>query len=410
MRRLTPLAAAAALSLSLLAPAPPSVAGAVRSNPAAITINDNAAATPYSSDIAVSGIPRVITDVDVTLHGISHTWIDDLDILLVGPTGRTVMLLSDAGGASDFNASTVVFDDEPSRAVPDNGLPAALRFQPTSYEPTSDAMPAPAPAPPAGGTYGKILSVFDGTSANGTWKLFVRDDSNIDSGQIAGGWSLEITASPVNDDFARATPIAAAAATVTGDTVAASVESGEPGSGDSVWYRWVAPGAGQVALDLCASPSAMQVGVYTGSSVDSLTMVPISGTTCGGSYDITFTAVTGTLYWLRVAGSPAGSYVMQLTGPANTPPVVTPVSPRTSTKDRTPKVAAKVTDTAGLTAGSITVWVDGKRRGVFAYNAATGALSFTSRKLSYAKHTVKIRAVDFHGAATTRSWSFRVRR
>jgi hypothetical protein len=40
--------------------------------------------------------------------------------------------------------------------------------------------------------------VFDGTSANGIWALFVVDDSDQDSGVIAQGWGLrfETTGDP----------------------------------------------------------------------------------------------------------------------------------------------------------------------------------------------------------------------
>jgi hypothetical protein len=40
------------------------------------------------------------------------------------------------------------------------------------------------------------LSVFNGTNPNGTWKLYVIDDSAGDNGEITGGWTLTISASP----------------------------------------------------------------------------------------------------------------------------------------------------------------------------------------------------------------------
>ena len=46
---------------------------------------------------------------------------------------------------------------------------------------------------------GQIASLcaqlVSGADANGEWRLFVVDDASIDSGSIAGGWSLEITTS-----------------------------------------------------------------------------------------------------------------------------------------------------------------------------------------------------------------------
>jgi hypothetical protein len=71
------------------------------SNPAAITINDgglcdnvsNLALTPgkataYPSSNTVSGLTGVISDVNVTLTGLTHNFPDDVDVLLLSPTGR----------------------------------------------------------------------------------------------------------------------------------------------------------------------------------------------------------------------------------------------------------------------------------------------------------------------------------
>ncbi len=70
------------------------------SNPTPIKIpsgsEDFGAAAPYPSGIAVSGLVGPITDVDVTLHRVGHTWPDDMDIVLVSPSGDDVMVMSDA--------------------------------------------------------------------------------------------------------------------------------------------------------------------------------------------------------------------------------------------------------------------------------------------------------------------------
>ena len=53
-------------------------------NPAAITINDAANATPYPSTINVSGVTaNVVTKVQVRLNGFGHTFPADVDVLLV---------------------------------------------------------------------------------------------------------------------------------------------------------------------------------------------------------------------------------------------------------------------------------------------------------------------------------------
>jgi len=163
---------------------PPPVA-----NPASITIPNSGAGTPYPSVINVSGITGPVTKVTATLHSLTHTFPGDLDVLLVGPGGQKVMLMSDAGGGTDVNNVTLTFED---------GAPAigativSGTFAPTNIG-TADPFPAPAPAAP----YGAALSAFNGVNPNGTWQLFVVDDAAGDLGAFAGGWSLTFTAAPL---------------------------------------------------------------------------------------------------------------------------------------------------------------------------------------------------------------------
>ena len=70
-------------------------------NPASITIPSSGTegpASPYPSTITVAGVTGTITKVTVAFGNLSHTFPRDMDILLVGPMGHTVMLMSDVGG------------------------------------------------------------------------------------------------------------------------------------------------------------------------------------------------------------------------------------------------------------------------------------------------------------------------
>jgi hypothetical protein len=72
----------------------------------------------------------------------------------------------------------------------------------------------PAPAPdPAGAA--SALSVFDGTSANGIWQLFVVDDTDQDSGVIAQGWELRFETTGGSDPYPAGVTVAGAPGTVT---------------------------------------------------------------------------------------------------------------------------------------------------------------------------------------------------
>src|SRR5689334_24815951 len=64
----------------------------VFTNPTAIALLDDSPASPYPSTIAVAGMTGVVTRVTVTLLGLTHPFPDDLDLLLVSPTGQKSVL------------------------------------------------------------------------------------------------------------------------------------------------------------------------------------------------------------------------------------------------------------------------------------------------------------------------------
>jgi hypothetical protein len=178
----------------------------VFSNTAPIPIGDAGTigvAAPYPATITVSGFTGTITDLDVSLLGFVHTFPDDVDVMLVGPTGAAAVFLSDAGGNAPVPGpgANLRFDDEGAAVIPDGGPMVAGTFLPSSFT-AGDTFPAPAPAPP--GT--SALSVFDGTDPNGVWSLYAVDDLGADVGAIQGGWSMDITTSTT-----PATPVSSSA-------------------------------------------------------------------------------------------------------------------------------------------------------------------------------------------------------
>lgn len=145
-------------------------------------------ANPYPSTIDASGLTGAIADINVTINGLSHTFPDDIDVLLVGPGGLKIILMSDAGGPHDVTNINLTFDDQAGSALPNGSALASGSFMPTNYTGgPNDIFPGPAPA----GPYGSLLSVFNGSDPNGTWSLFVFDDEGLDVGTIASGWSLD---------------------------------------------------------------------------------------------------------------------------------------------------------------------------------------------------------------------------
>jgi subtilisin-like proprotein convertase family protein len=189
------LVVAAGLVCLLGDPGPTVAAEGSFANIAPITIQDNAPATPYPSTITASGLGGTITTVTVTLATLSHTFSEDIDILLVGPGGQSVLLVSDVGASTTTQGATLVLDDAATASLPGAGQITSGTFRPTNRSDlntvpvTPDVFPAPAPAPP----YGTALAAFAGTLPNGTWQLFVRDDARFNEGSLARGWCLTIT-------------------------------------------------------------------------------------------------------------------------------------------------------------------------------------------------------------------------
>ncbi len=189
---------------------------AVFTNPAPITIvdatgtGDNpipSSANPYPSTINVSGltgtIPATPGSIKVTLNGFSHTFPDDIDILLVGPTGAAFRFFSGvtqnfAANPNGNPASNITFtvSDDGATQLPNNSPLTAGTLRPAAYY-NPAGFPAPGPgtnfssaAPDGSATF---ASVFGGTNPNGNWRLFIIDFVPGDRGSISGGWTLEIT-------------------------------------------------------------------------------------------------------------------------------------------------------------------------------------------------------------------------
>lgn len=176
------------------------------SNTTPITITDcpnpcpatGQAASLFPSVINVAGVPGVIERVSVTITGLSHAFPADTDFLLVSPSGRATLLMSDFGaGSPGVSNITVKFDDYATTPIPstvtgNTGNP----FVSGTYRPansgTTDQFPAPAPV----GPYKCSLSHFNGDNPNGQWRLFVIDDANLDGGSISGGWSITFDKRP----------------------------------------------------------------------------------------------------------------------------------------------------------------------------------------------------------------------
>jgi hypothetical protein len=173
------------------------------SNTNAIVINDSAApptaASPYPSTNVVSGITGgYVTKVTVQIHGFAHTFPADVDMVLVGPGGQNVVLMGNVGKLNLPQAATNVdltLDDEALANMPLDTDLVSGTFKPTQRQ--TFVFDFPTPAPTTASLMGTNLSNFKNLNPNGTWSLYVVDDTEANSGVITGGWSLTITTAPV---------------------------------------------------------------------------------------------------------------------------------------------------------------------------------------------------------------------
>ncbi len=101
-------------------------------NSSPIQIVDNGPANPYPSQINVQNLGGNVTDVNLKLTGYSHTYPDDVGVLLVGPQGQKALLMSDAGNDFPVNDASLTLDDEAANPQPDTTAPKVKSTNPQS--------------------------------------------------------------------------------------------------------------------------------------------------------------------------------------------------------------------------------------------------------------------------------------
>lgn len=151
-----------------------------------ITINDNAAASPYPSVKVVSGLVGHITKVTVAINGLRHSYPNDISMLLVSPSGTKVNIIRSCGGQVLVTGINLVLDDSAGSSL-SNTTMANGTFKPTQFG-LFNAFPAPCPT----GTPLLTLAAFIGEVGNGAWALYVQDTKSQDAGLIAAGFDLTI--------------------------------------------------------------------------------------------------------------------------------------------------------------------------------------------------------------------------
>ncbi len=334
--------------------------------PGAIATGDASAGAPYPANITVSGLPTTGVKVkSVMLRGLSHTWSDDVDVVLQSPDGSTnVTLMSDVGGAASLSNVTYTIDDAGAAMSITAGNGTG------TYSPTNNgaADTYPAPGPGAINDPAPSLSKFTG-NLNGVWKLFVADDLGGDTGSFSGGYSITfvypsvgctspartvpvtvnipaiITSQPVNASVCT-DKVVTFSVTATGTAPAHnwqySTNNGNPGTWVTIANGGVFAGATTATLTITAPPVTMSGWVFRDSikgaapcgpvisNIARLTVNPLPTVSIAASpYRALFPGLRTTLFstvapaaasytWLRngntVGGANASSLLIDIDG------------------------------------------------------------------------------------------------
>ncbi len=157
--------------------------------PRAITIPVVGIASVYPAQISIDA-PPTVSSVQVVLNGFTHQRPDDVDILLVSPTGKKIMLMSDAGGATALQYLNLKFSPAPGLPLPaDEGPLSSTTYGPANYGEQENSFPAGSPDPPLG-SYTDTLSDLSAADPRSIWRLHIVDDTAQRSGSISGSWCL----------------------------------------------------------------------------------------------------------------------------------------------------------------------------------------------------------------------------
>lgn len=254
-------------------------------NTGAIIIPASGAASIYPATQHIAGVTGTVSKVTVALRQFTHSFPEDVDVLLVGPGGQKAMLMSDAGGSIGVNGINLTLDDA-GLALPAGGPLTSGSFHAMDYAP-GDNFPSPAPS----GPYGTNLSVFNAVNPNGTWSLFVFDDANGDAGRIDGGWALHLqTATPVVSSADLAVTGTAPAGVVPGGnfTYTISVANHGPAAASAVVLNSLLPsGFNLSAVNVSQGNYVTGAGTVTANlgalSVGAGATVTISGSASGNA-------------------------------------------------------------------------------------------------------------------------------
>jgi subtilisin-like proprotein convertase family protein len=319
--------------------------------------NISASGTPTVWDSIYFPIGGAITDVNVTNLVGTHTYMSDLRMTLIGPTGTSVVLFT--GICTDTDNFNIKFDD----AGP-------------AYNTIACPMTAGATYHPSGN-----LAAFNGSLPNGWWKLKIEDLANQDGGALTA-WTLNICANNACIMTASApntTPVSCFGGT---NGTASAVATG---GGGPYTYLWSNGATTAVVNNLSAGNATVTISDSWGCSATSTVSITQptaalaattspTATSCGlsnGSATVTPTGGTAGYTYLWSNGATTAS----ISNVANGTYTVTVTDTRGCTTTASANVAASTAVSA--TASSNTPATCGQSNGTATVNVSGGPGGYT---------------------------------
>ena len=83
-----------------------------------LTLSDNSAFGTSFNLLPLVSSSDIVTDVRLSLLGLTHTNAADLDVLVVAPDGRQMMVMSDLGATSNLTQAILTFADTGGTTLP----------------------------------------------------------------------------------------------------------------------------------------------------------------------------------------------------------------------------------------------------------------------------------------------------